>query len=84
MYQTTSPNLYNCRSVDRCKLFLSLADMKEEFRAVPSDTSAVVGADVVLECSPPKGNPPPVVKWRKDGDNLDLTSSSRVRGMWRP
>ena len=40
------------------------------------DMAAAVGADVVLECAPPMGNPPPVVRWRKDGDNLDLTSSS--------
>ena len=53
--------------------------MKDEFRAVPSDTAAVVGSDVVMECSPPRGNPAPVVKWKRDGDNLDLTSSSRVR-----
>ena len=56
-----------------------VADMKDEFWAVPSDTSAVVGSDVVMECSPPRGNPAPVVKWKKDGHNLDLTSSSRVR-----
>merc|ERR1712008_633564 len=27
----------------------------------------------------PKGHPEPVVKWKKDGDNLHLTSSKRIK-----
>ena len=53
--------------------------MREEFRATPKDTDAVLEEDVVLECSPPKGHPKPVVKWKKDGDNLDLTSAKRIK-----
>ena len=55
------------------------SDMREEFRATPKDTDAVLEEDVVLECSPPKGHPKPVVKWKKDGDNLDLTSAKRIK-----
>ena len=53
--------------------------MREEFRAEPKDTDAVLEEDVVLECSPPRGHPKPVVKWKKDGDNLDLTSAKRIK-----
>ena len=70
--------LGNVNIISSEQLCFLVSDMKDEFRAVPTDTAAVVGSDVVMECSPPKGNPAPVVKWRKDGDNLDLTSSSRV------
>lgn len=53
--------------------------MRDDFRAVPADTDAILNEDVVLECNPPKGHPEPVVKWKKDGDNLDLTSSNRIK-----
>ena len=53
--------------------------MKDDFRSVPEDTTVTLGSDAVLECSPPKGNPNPVVKWRKNGSNLDLTSQKRVK-----
>ena len=53
--------------------------MREDFRAVPTDTDAIMNEDIVLECNPPKGYPEPVVKWKKDGDNLDLSSSKRVK-----
>ena len=53
--------------------------MRDEFRSEPVDTDAILNEDVVLECNPPKGYPEPVVKWKKDGDNLDLTSSKRIK-----
>ena len=59
--------------------FNPILDMREEFRAEPKDTDAVLEEDVVLECSPPRGHPKPVVKWKKDGDNLDLTSAKRIK-----
>ena len=59
--------------------YFAFSDMREEFRATPKDTDAVLEEDVVLECSPPKGHPKPVVKWKKDGDNLDLTSAKRIK-----
>ena len=53
--------------------------MRDEFRSVPQDTDAVMGENVVLECSPPKGHPEPLVKWKKNGDNIDLTSAKRIK-----
>ena len=59
--------------------YVFILDMREEFRATPKDTDAIIEDDVVLECSPPRGHPKPVVKWKKDGDNLDLTSAKRIK-----
>ncbi len=53
--------------------------MRDEFRSVPQDTDAVLGENIVLECSPPKGHPEPLVKWKKNGDNIDLTSAKRIK-----
>uniref|UniRef100_A0A0K2V5X8 Roundabout homolog 2like [Nasonia vitripennis] n=1 Tax=Lepeophtheirus salmonis TaxID=72036 RepID=A0A0K2V5X8_LEPSM len=58
---------------------LEIAYMKDEFKALPRDTEATLGRDIVLECSPPAGHPEPVVKWKRDGDHLDLTSSKRIK-----
>ena len=60
-------------------VFPYIPDMRDEFRSEPVDTDAILNEDVVLECNPPKGHPEPVVKWKKDGDNLDLTSSKRIK-----
>ena len=53
--------------------------MKDDFRVVPRDSDVLIGEDVVLECSPPRGSPRPVIKWKKDGENLDLTSAKRFK-----
>ena len=44
---------------------------------MPKDTDVAIGDETMLKCSPPKGHPPPVVRWKKDGEYLDLTSSNR-------
>ena len=44
---------------------------------MPKDTDVAIGDEAVLKCSPPKGHPTPVVRWKKDGEYLDLTSSNR-------
>jgi len=46
---------------------------------MPQDTDAVLGENITLECSPPKGHPEPEVKWKKNGDNIDLTSAKRIK-----
>ena len=51
--------------------------MRDDFRILPKDTDVSVGQDTILKCSPPKGHPSPEVRWKKDGDFLDLTSSNR-------
>ena len=58
------------------RLFLS-SDLRDDFRTMPKDTDVAIGDETTLKCSPPKGHPPPVVRWKKDGEYLDLTSSSR-------
>jgi hypothetical protein len=57
--------------------FLFISDLRDEFRILPKDTDVSLGEDTILKCSPPKGHPSPVVKWKKDGEYLDLTSSKR-------
>ena len=57
--------------------FLVSADMRDDFRILPKDTDVSVGEDTILKCAPPKGYPQPVVRWKKDGEYLDLTSSNR-------
>ena len=51
--------------------------MRDDFRTMPKDTDVAIGDETMLKCSPPKGHPPPVVRWKKDGEYLDLTSSNR-------
>ena len=53
--------------------------MRDDFRILPKDTDVSVGQDTILKCSPPKGHPSPEVRWKKDGDFLDLTSSNRYK-----
>ena len=53
------------------------SDLRDDFRTMPKDTDVAIGDETTLKCSPPKGHPPPVVRWKKDGEYLDLTSSSR-------
>ena len=63
-----------------CLIFvfiLSFLDLRDDFRAMPKDTDVAIGDETTLKCSPPKGHPPPVVRWKKDGEYLDLTSSNR-------
>ncbi|KAL1233400.1 Protein sax-3 [Trichinella pseudospiralis] len=56
---------------------LKIAWLKEEFRVHPKPVTAVVGKQALLECSPPKGYPEPVVSWKKDNQDLNLDGDSR-------
>ncbi|CAH0564810.1 unnamed protein product [Brassicogethes aeneus] len=51
---------------------LTVAVLREEFRFEPQSSQAAAGEDIVLECSPPKGTPEPVVYWKKDGQPLTI------------
>ena len=53
------------------------AVLRDEFRSWPVDTEAVVGDRVTLQCSPPRGDPPPTVRWLRGGQPLDLFESRR-------
>ena len=39
-----------------------------DFRDQPKNVDAAQGSDVVIDCRPPKGEPEPRVRWRKDND----------------
>lgn len=47
---------------------LELAVIGNEFREQPGNAEVAVGADVVLGCRAPKGEPEPRVRWKKDGE----------------
>ena len=37
----------------------------------PQDSKVEPGEEVTFSCLPPKGEPPPHIKWRKDGEELE-------------
>ncbi|CAL1265716.1 unnamed protein product [Larinioides sclopetarius] len=57
---------------------LEVAVLREDFRVVPKFVSAAVGESSTLECTPPKGHPEPMVRWRKDGEVVN-TGKGRIR-----
>ncbi|XP_050436214.1 roundabout homolog 2-like isoform X2 [Adelges cooleyi] len=58
---------------------LQVAVLKDEFRIEPKDTKVAQGQTALMECSPPKGHPDPVVVWKKDGEDVHIESSARMR-----
>ena len=47
-------------------------DLHPEFRTVPLATRGILGEPATLECEPPRGHPEPQVRWKKNGQPLDL------------
>ena len=47
---------------------MSVAVLGSEFREQPRSADVAVGTDVLLGCRPPRGEPEPRVRWRKDSD----------------
>lgn len=43
----------------------------------PKDTKVAQGQTALMECSPPKGHPDPMVVWKKDGENVHIDSTTR-------
>ena len=41
----------------------------------------MLGSNVELPCTPPKGKPDPVVRWKKDGISVDVAASSKRIGI---
>lgn len=57
--------------------FIYLTVLREEFRLEPVSTQTAQGETVILECSPPRGNPEPSVYWKKNGQALHFDADSR-------
>ena len=57
----------------------TIPDIQHEFSLVPVSTSASLGENVILGCSPPEGHPAPTVRWSKGGSYLDLSSDPRFQ-----
>lgn len=55
---------------------LEIAKINMDFRTLPKDQQVVLGETARLECVPPRGQPEPRVKWKKDGEVVQ--PSSRV------
>lgn len=51
--------------------------LRDEFKAEPQHTRVAQGETAILECSPPKGTPEPIVFWRKNGQKLEVDQVRR-------
>ncbi|XP_076030464.1 uncharacterized protein LOC143018751 [Oratosquilla oratoria] len=79
IYYCTATNTHGTASSRHASV--NIAYLQHDFRQSPKDIAVVEGKTVILECSPPKGHPPPVVAWRRDDDPLSLpTLRSRQEG----
>ncbi|GMT06094.1 hypothetical protein PENTCL1PPCAC_28268, partial [Pristionchus entomophagus] len=52
---------------------LKIAMLKEEFRSRPRAVQALSGDKAILECSPPRGYPEPIVTWKKDEKEIRIS-----------
>ena len=53
-----------------------MTDLHPEFRTVPLATRGIMGEMATLECEAPRGHPEPSVRWKKNGQPLDLSLAS--------
>ncbi|XP_043224573.1 roundabout homolog 2-like [Amphibalanus amphitrite] len=58
---------------------LKVAVLKDEFKMIPVDTKVAVGGQALLRCSPPKGDPPPTVRWKLNGKTVDISTTDRLK-----
>lgn len=52
--------------------FFLFTDLQTEFRTVPQPVQGIAGDSVVLECEAPRGHPEPQIRWKKNGQSLEL------------
>ena len=60
-------------------MFSLYLDLHSEFRTVPLATRGIMGEPATLECEPPRGHPEPQVRWKKNGQLLELTAVGQHR-----
>lgn len=70
--QTTTQYLCNATVVR-----LSVAVLRDEFRAEPQNTRVAAGETALLECGPPRGHPEPTLHWKRNGHIIDLEATKR-------
>ncbi|KYN03253.1 Roundabout like protein 2, partial [Cyphomyrmex costatus] len=56
---------------------LSVAVLRDEFRAEPQNTRVAAGETALLECGPPRGHPEPTLHWKRNGHIIDLEATKR-------
>ncbi|XP_065179824.1 protein sax-3-like [Sycon ciliatum] len=79
-WSCVASNSYGRESVDFQVTVLPPSD-SARISTPPSDQMALVGSTVQLHCTG-AGNPLPHITWRKDGAQLDLTSTAGIQ--WQP
>ena len=62
------PGLFVLSSVCSKHVSFLFPVIGNDFREQPKATDVALGSDAVLECRPPRGEPEPRVRWRKDSD----------------
>ncbi|XP_065209476.1 roundabout homolog 2-like [Planococcus citri] len=58
---------------------LQVAVLRDDFKAQPKNTQTAIGGTTILECGAPKGQPEPVIFWKKDNDVLNIDNTRRIR-----
>jgi len=48
--------------------------LRDEFREDPANVQSSAGDIAVLSCKPPRGDPEPRIRWKKNGDLLSISS----------
>ncbi|KOX67210.1 Roundabout like protein 2 [Melipona quadrifasciata] len=57
---------------------LTVAVLRDEFRAEPQNTRVAAGETALLECGPPRGHPEPTLHWKRNGHTIDLDTTKRI------
>lgn len=57
---------------------LTVAVLRDEFRAEPQNTRVAAGETALLECGPPRGHPEPTLQWKRNGHVIDLEATKRI------